>query len=512
MRVFRPALVVRSVIISDRRPTRLNSHNTQAPARATQSRLLQPELDASPLADGPDRAARALARTLDPANAAFTEYFRSPAHLVEFEAPQKLSASAGYFRFGGAVCFGRCSGGASSTEVGSDLADLSGGVVHTSGRASLPFDLSEVATNLRRERYQQPAGSLLDLVTASAAARGIYYLFRPILSVAVRKHLQRLRLRGWTRIRFPNWPVDTTIETLMRSAMGTALKAGGLRRIPFVWFWPDGAPGACVVTHDVEDRAGETFCDALMDIDDSFGFKSAFQVVPEIRSRAPLQLLNQVRSRGFEGNVHDLNHDGRLFHSKKQFVERAAQINRYAKDFHCRGFRAGAMLRQQDWFDALDVSFDMSVPNVAHLEPQRGGCCTVMPYFLGHIVELPLTTIQDYSLFHILGDYSIALWKKQIDLILSNNGLIAILTHPDYLIEQRARAVYSQLLAHLRRLCDERRIWTAFPGEVDRWWRSRSQMTIVANGDTWRIEGPESQRARVAYATLENGSVVYRLD
>ncbi len=80
------------------------------------------------------------------------------------------------------------------------------------------------------------------------------------------------------------------------------------------------------------------------------------------------------------------------------------------------------MYRDQEWFDALEFSYDMSVPNVAHLEPQRGGCCTVMPYFVGDILELPLTTIQDYSLFHILGDYSIDLWKEQIDLILRRTG------------------------------------------------------------------------------------------
>ena len=75
------------------------------------------------------------------------------------------------------------------------------------------------------------------------------------------------------------------------------------------------------------------------------------------------------------------------------------------------------MYREQEWFDAFDFSFDMSVPNVAHLEPQRGGCCTVMPYFIGDVLELPLTTTQDYSLFHILGDYSTTLWKRQIRLI-----------------------------------------------------------------------------------------------
>ena len=38
-----------------------------------------------------------------------------------------------------------------------------------------------------------------------------------------------------------------------------------------------------------------------------------------------------------------------------------------------RGFRSGAMYRRQDWFADLEFSYDMSIPNVAHLEPQRGG-------------------------------------------------------------------------------------------------------------------------------------------
>ena len=36
-------------------------------------------------------------------------------------------------------------------------------------------------------------------------------------------------------------------------------------------------------------------------------------------------------------------------------------------------------------------------------------------------------------------------------------------------------------------------------------------MTLVADGDTWRIEGPDAERARVAYASLAGDSVVYSL-
>jgi hypothetical protein len=248
-----------------------------------------------------------------------------------------------------------------------------------------------------------------------------------------------------------------------------------------------------------------------MDINDSFGFKSSFQFVPEKRYPLSPQLFAATRTRGFELNVHDLNHDGYLFQSRKEFERRAPIINRYAREFQSRGFRAGAMYRQQEWLDALDFSYDLSVPNVAHLEPQRGGCCTVMPYFVGKMVELPLTTTQDYSLFHIIGDYSIALWKKQIDLLLAHNGLITILTHPDYLIEGRARAVYSDLLRYLQQLRADGRVWAALPGQVDSWWRKRNQMTLVQDGNIWRVEGDGCERASVAFAALENDRVVYRV-
>jgi hypothetical protein len=154
----------------------------------------------------------------------------------------------------------------------------------------------------------------------------------------------------------------------------------------------------------------------------------------------------------------------------------------------------------------------MSVPNVAQLDPQRGGCCTVMPIFLGKLVELPLTTIQDYSLFHILGDYSIDLWKQQIDFIRARHGLISFIAHPDYLIEQRARRVYRDLLAHLGRLGRDEHVWLATPRDVAAWWRNRSQMTLAYADGRWQVEGPDADRAIVAHATIKDGKLSYRLE
>jgi hypothetical protein len=302
------------------------------------------------------------------------------------------------------------------------------------------------------------------------------------------------------------------VDTLLHNALAASMKMLGVNRVPFIWFWPEGAPGCMMMTHDVEGPRGLAFCAELMDVDDSFGIKSSFQLVPEMRGDIALRLAAEIRRRSFEVNIHDLTHDAGLFHSRERFLRDAGQINRYARIFNCRGFRSGSMYRNQEWFDAFEFAYDMSVPSVAHLEPQRGGCCTVMPYFVGGLLELPLTTTQDYSLFHILGDYSTTLWREQIDLILAKHGMLSFIAHPDYLVDKRARQVYVELLTHVSRLRDERGLWCALPGEINDWWRARSEMSLVQHGGTWRIEGSGSERARLAYATLDRGRLVFELD
>jgi hypothetical protein len=298
----------------------------------------------------------------------------------------------------------------------------------------------------------------------------------------------------------------------MERALSLALQAQDRASIPFIWFWPEGAPACAMLTHDVEGDAGVDFCGELMDLDDSFGIKSAFQLIPEGREEQWRRTAAKLRGRGFEVNLHDLNHDGRLFADKDAFLRHARRINDYTREFGCEGFRSGAMYREQGWFEAFDFSYDMSVPNAAHLEPQRGGCCTVMPYFVGKLLELPLTTIQDYSLFHILEDYSIELWKTQMGLIKAHHGLISVITHPDYLIGRRERDVYVQLLRHLAELRDRDGVWMALPGEINRWWRNRQRMTLIATTDGWRIKGPDADRARVAYAALDGDRLVYTFE
>ena len=152
-----------------------------------------------------------------------------------------------------------------------------------------------------------------------------------------------------------------------------------------------------------------------------------------------------------------------IFSVKNRGLLRAERINQYAAAFGSKGFRSGVLYRNLDWYRLFTFSYDMSVPNVGHLDPQPGGCCTVMPFFIGNILELPLTTTQDYSLFHILNSYSTTLWQQQIDIIRQHHGLMSFNIHPDYLNSSQAVSVYKELLKTLVDLRSEADVWVPLP-------------------------------------------------
>jgi hypothetical protein len=436
-----------------------------------------------------------------------TQYFRCSDQNVRLaELSGTLSDNSGYFRFGGDTLYGRCCGHRPAASSREALWDARQDVTVENGTARFPFDLSQVVDGLRLETYAN------DWRSGDSALASLYYLLRPLMPVAVRKHLQKIRLRGWEKIPFPQWPVDRTVDNLMKQALLLSMQAQNLKQVPFIWFWPEGASSCALMTHDVETSLGVDLCSKLMDINDSFGIKASFQVIPEERYHVTPAFLQSIRSRGFEVVVHDLNHDGHLFRDRKRFVERAAKINAYGKEFGAAGFRAGVLYRNQLWYDLLDFEYDMSVPNVAHLDPQRGGCCTVMPYFIGKVLEIPVTTTQDYTLFHILNDYSTTLWERQIELIMEKNGLISVVIHPDYLTSVEARKAYEELLAHIVQLKNERNLWVTTPGEVNIWWRQRSEMTLVEEDGQLRIDGAGKERASIAYASEKDGRLVLSLD
>jgi len=444
-----------------------------------------------------------------PLNRALADRYRCPESFAEALVAEPLSSDPSWFRFGDRIwCYGQHSS-KHPPGSGQSCPDLNGDATVYQGRLLLPFDPTQIIENLRCEVYAHAANEGPAAAGPKGLSRRVYYSVRPLLPVSIRAVLQRIYLRDWNNISFPNWPVDVTVEDLLEKLLFLSMTAAQLDKVPFIWFWPDGAPSAAILTHDIESSAGRNFCGSLMDIDESFGFRSSFQVVPEERYDVSPSFLADIRSRGNNINIQDLNHDGYLFDNLIEFSSRVKRINQYGRKFGAKGFRSAVLYRNLNWYDRLEFDYDMSVPNVGHLEPQRGGCCTVFPYFIGHILELPVTTTQDYSLFHILREYSLDLWKAQTGIVEAKHGLLSFITHPDYLRESRAQKTYCALLAFLRQRSQERGTWVTTADEVNEWWRQRSQMKLVCQDGAWRIEGHSKERARIAYATKRGDSVVY---
>lgn len=437
---------------------------------------------------------------------AIAEYFRCPEYYVQFDVKGEPSEKSGYFRFGpDLVCYGKTSGSQPSSVPHGKLPDVSDQITTEQGITYVPFDIKEISNNLTCEKYAD--ASYYRPTRLDTALKRIYYTFRPMMPQTIRQHLQQAWLTDWPRLHFPSWPVDSTVDRLFEQLMLLALKSTKLDAIPFIWFWPDGAPSCAIVTHDVETKLGRDFCETVMDLDDAHGIKSSFSIVPESRYEVTTRFLYSLLIRGFEVIVQDLNHDGFLFRDRKEYLSRVKKINSYGKQYGATGFRSAVLYRNQMWFDALDFSYDMSVPNIGHLEAQRGGCCTVMPYFVGNILEIPVTTTQDYALFNYLKSHSIEHWNRQIQLIMKHHGVISFIVHPDYITKPLEWKVYEALLSRLAQLREQVGLWLPTAGQVDRWWRQRAAMVLREDQTGLRIEGEGSGRARIAYASVKNGQL-----
>src|ERR1035437_744085 len=214
-----------------------------------------------------------------------------PEEFLDFRLSGELSADSGFFQFGPeTTCYGRSVKSAYQTQLTSHLCDTLRGVSVDGTQLVLPFDPNEIIDNLRLERY--PSGQFGEYENALKSA---YYRLRPLTNRTVRKYIQRFRAANWKKTRFPHWPVDTTVENICEKLLLLSLQANRVERIPFIWFWPDGARGCVSMTHDVETVAGRDFCAELIDIDDSFGIKASFQIFPQELYPVTPEFLGQLR-------------------------------------------------------------------------------------------------------------------------------------------------------------------------------------------------------------------------
>ena len=294
----------------------------------------------------------------------------------------------------------------------------------------------------------------------------VYYWIKPSLPRSWLLGARRLRIKKELKEVADRWPIDERAAARPEAWPG----------------WPDQKQFALILTHDVESARGLPRVLELAKIEKEMGFRSAFNFVAQDYPVDP-GLIRNLKDQGFEVGVHGLHHRGNLFHSRKHFMEQVPQINHTLRKWEASGFRAPSMYHNLDWIGHLDIEYDMSPFDTDPFEPQPDGVGTIFPFWCSAnvhpgYVELPYTLPQDHTLFILIGEKSIAIWKKKLDWIVENEGMVLLITHPDYMNDGKGRCgmseypmeLYIEFLEYVQNKY-KTRYWNPLPREIAGFWK-----------------------------------------
>lgn len=298
----------------------------------------------------------------------------------------------------------------------------------------------------------------------------LYYTFKGLIPRSVQVAARRRAARLLRSIHRSTWPIDH----------GAAIMPNGFTG------WPGGKKFAFVLRHDVETFAGSRHCLDILAIERKFGMRSAFFFVPEDYT-VEESLRKALCAAGCEVGVHGLKHDGKLYESKKAFRIQAARINGYLREWNAVGFASPSTHHCFDWLHKLEILYDTSSFDSDPFEPQPDGLRTIFPAMIRHpksmhsFIELPYTLAQDFTLFVILQEESIRIWRRKLDWVAANGGMVFVNTHPDYMrfIDENGGEFgypprfYEELLAYVEKKYPGA-YWSALPREVAEFWRTQS--------------------------------------
>jgi hypothetical protein len=354
------------------------------------------------------------------------------------------------------------------------------------GRLEPPFEFEEAYRNYVTESWVSTSSSRR-LSTRQLAA---FYRVKRLIPRGAQIRARRALVRWQGQPSFPRWPLDDGVRRLLELYCASLLASHARHELAFRWFWPSGYRSALILSHDVETAKGIRLAVELADLEETLGFRSVFNfgawydVDPGV--------LRELTSRNFEVGMHGIVHDRTPFSSRTAFERQLPELRALAGRLGAVGFRSPSTHRVFPWLAELPVEYDGTIPHSDPYEPQPGGCCSLWPFFVGDVVELPYTLPQDHTLLTLLGHRTPALWIETAGEIERRHGLIHCISHPDpgYLGDRSKRDVYSEFL---RAMAERKSVWHATPAEVARWWRRRDagdaaeqtgEALVVSNGSS----------------------------
>ncbi len=318
----------------------------------------------------------------------------------------------------------------------------------------------------------------------------IYYSVKPFIPWDVRLRIRRRWASHRRKACAAVWPID---------------QAAGFT--PAGWAgWPASKQFALILTHDVEGRKGLSRVRQLMDLEAKFGLRSSFNFVPEGEYDLTETTREMLDLAGFEVGVHGLEHDGKLYRSKAVFDSKAVRIRNYLERWNASGFRSPLMQHRLAWLHQLGAEYDASTFDTDPFEPEPDGVSTIFPFWVqgpedtGY-VELPYTLAQDFSLFVVLRDQNIDVWKQKLDWVVEHGGMALLLTHPDYMCfqgkperDEYPASHYEELLRYASEKY-EGKFWSALPRDVARFYRIHRDGLCARSVDT---DGPAAASSRAS--------------
>ena len=306
----------------------------------------------------------------------------------------------------------------------------------------------------------------------------VYYTVRPLIPRRLQLMIRRMQINRIRKNNLGIWPINPNTRTA-----------------PLWWSsWPEGKQFALILTHDVETNIGHDRCRELAELEKNLGFRSAFYFVPE-RYEVLADLRKYLVHEGFEVGIHGLKHDGKLYLSRKIFLKRAKRINHYIKEWQAEGFRSPAMHRNLDWIHDLNIKYDLSTFDTDPFVPQPDGVNTIFPSVVknnkSQYVEMPYTLSQDSTLFLMLEEKNIEIWKKKLDWIVERGGMALTITHPDYMDFQNKNKkmneypvkLYKEFLEYISTEY-RNQFWNVLPRELTTFWINFEQAK-KRNDQSW---------------------------
>jgi peptidoglycan/xylan/chitin deacetylase (PgdA/CDA1 family) len=360
----------------------------------------------------------------------------------------------------------------------------------------VPFSLAEAYENYLSERWR--AAVRQKQLTQRQLA--LYYRLKLLIPRSLQLTARRMLIRWQGLPEFPAWPLEMSVVRLLCFYARCLLLENGLTELRFRWFWPGAHDAALILTHDVESADGLRLAVEIADLEQERGLRSSFNLVAH-EYVIDDGVVRELMERGFEIGVHGVYHDRSMFSGREAFEAQLPAVRHAAERLGAHGFRSPATHRVFDWLGELPVSYDCSIPHSDPFEPQPGGCCTLWPYFIGNVVELPYTLPQDHTVLTLLSHSSIDLWLTQLARIERVHGLAQVLTHPDpgYLGDARKRRLYIEFLDAV---IDRGNLWRPLPRDVATWWRQRASLreeppnltagtVAVSEGNTVEFRPPD---------------------